>query len=68
VLHRLLVGEKPSKKRQRPASCPGTTCTVAVDDSGLVDMCTDHGTSLTFDMRQFCEAHSAKRARCDDQG
>ena len=66
VLHRLLVGEKPSKKKQRPAPCPGTTCTVADDDSELVAMCTD-GMSLTFDVRQFCAAHSAKRARRDDQ-
>jgi hypothetical protein len=67
VLHRLLVGEKPSKKKQGPAPCPGTTCTVAAHDSDLVAMCTD-GMSLTFDMRQFCEAHIAKHARLDDQG
>ena len=66
VLHRLLVGEKPSKKEQRPAPCPGTTCTGADDDSELVAMCTD-GMSLTFDVRQFCAAHSAKHARRDDQ-
>jgi len=66
VLHRLLVGEKPSKKKQRPAPCPGTICTGADDDSDLVAMCTD-GMSLTFDMHQFCEAHIAKRARLDDQ-
>ena len=66
VLHRLLVGEKPSKKEQRPAPCPGTTCTGDDDDSELVAMCTD-GMSLTFDVRQFCAAHSAKRARRDVQ-